>query len=1051
MASSISIFSNSAAVLLTWAALLFAISDVANMENTIALGAVPSESALKLEADALLKSGWWTGLNTTNTSSTISPCSLPGVTCNHFGSITHISLRHNYQMEMKLGRFLNGSSFPNLIYLNLAEAGLVGSIPPEIGTLSKLTHLDLSNNKLTGQLPILLGNLSQLEMLDMSNNEINGSIPPQLGNMSNLVSLNLSSNNLFGPIPSSLGQLIKLTHLYLSVNNIDGHLPASLTRLTQLVEFDASGNGITGSIPVNIGNLKNLETLSLSHNYLNGSLPSTLGQLSKLTHLILFTNQISGPIPEEIGELSNLTDIFLDLNMLNGPLPSTLGQLSKLTSLRLSSNKISGPIPEEIGELSNLTEIFLDLNILNGPLPSTLGQLTKLTSLSVVSNKISGSIPSEICNLTNLVHLGLSGNMLTGKLPPTLGHLSNLSSLYLDSNQLNGSIPLAIGQLVNLQYLYLNGNMLTGPIPPTLGHLSNLVELELQSNQINGSVPPEIGNLKNLYSLMLEDNHLTGPLPSALIDLTALRYLNLGFNQISGSLPSGIGNLKELESLRLGSNNLVGPIGPSLGGLESIEDIDLSGNHLSGSIPLELQNLFTLAKLDLSHNSIVGEIPSQLSYLTNLDILNLSYNNLNGIIPSSLVERFGYNSFEGNQELCSNFTGFPPCFHSRPVQKIKVSHSMIRIIFPVSVVLAIFVLVAILFFYTCRLKNRRVQSTSAETTMKKGDVFSIWNFDGKVAYEDIIQATEDFDIRYCIGTGGYGCVYRAQLPNGKVVALKKLHGSEAEEPILRKSFTNEVETLTEIRHRNIVRLYGFCLHKRCMFLIYQYMERGSLFRTLNNDVDAVELDWTKRVNIVKGIAHALCYMHHDCSPPIVHRDVTSKNILLSSEMEAVVSDFGTARFLDPDSSNQTILAGTCGYIAPELAYTPTFTEKCDVYSFGVVALEILMGRHPKEILSTLSSSSTQSLLLVEILDQRLPRPRSRSIVKDVVLVAAIAFACLHADPKRRPTMESVSKEFSAAFRASLFGLCFHEISVGQLMNPQAYLGDQSAMCKNSVE
>ncbi|KAF3444770.1 hypothetical protein FNV43_RR14463 [Rhamnella rubrinervis] len=921
------------------------------MENTIALGAVPSKSALKQEADALLQSGWWTGLNTTDTSSTISPCSLPGVTCNHFGSITHISLPYNYQMEMKLGRFLNGSSFPNLVYLDLAGAGLVGSIPPEIGTLSKLTYLDLFSNKLTGQLPILLGNLSQLEMLDMSNNEINGSIPPQLGNLTNLVLLDLSSNNLSGPIPSSLGQLIKLTHLYLSFNYIQGHLPASLTCLTQLGEFDASRNEITGSIPVNIGNLKNLETLSLSQNYLNGSLPSTLGQL------------------------------------------------------------------------------------------------TELTSLSIASNKISGSIPSEIWNLTNLFKLDLSGNMLIGQLPPTLRHLYNLS---FDSNQLNGSIPPAIGQLVNLQSLCLNGNMLTGPIPSTLGHLSNLVELKLQSNQINGSVPPEIGNLKNLYSLDLEDNNLTGPLPSALFDLIALQYLSLGFNQISGSLPSGIGNLKDLKSLRLGSNNLVGPIAVSLGGLESIGAIDLSGNHLSGCIPLAMRHLYTLAKLDLSHNSLVGEIPSELSYLTHLEILNLSYNNLNGTISYSLVRRFEYSSFEGNQDLCSDFTGFPPCFHSRPVQKIKVSHSMIRIIVPVSVILVIFVLMAIL-FYTRRLKNKRVQSTSAETTMKKRDIFCIWNYDGKVAYEDIIQVTEDFDIRYCIGTGGYGSVYRAQLPNGRVVALKKLHGSEAEEPNLRKSFTNEVETLTEIRHRNIVRLYGFCLHKRCMFLIYQYMERGSLFCVLNNDVEAVELDWNKRVNIVEGIARALCYMHHDCSPPIVHRDVTSNNILLGSEMEAVVSDFGTARLLDPDSSNQTLLAGTYGYIAPELAYTLAFTEKCDVYSFGVVVLETLVGRHPQEILSTLSSSSTQSLLLVEILDQRLPRPRSRSIVKDVVLVATIAFKCLYANPKCRPTMESVSKNFSVGCRAPLFGKCLHEISVGQLMNPQVYIDDQSAMCTISVE
>ena len=113
-----------------------------------------------------------------------------------------------------------------------------------------------------------------------------------------------------------------------------------------------------------------------------------------------------------------------------------------------------------------------------------------------------------------------------------------------------------------------------------------------------------------------------------------------------------------------------------------------------------------------------------------------------------------------------------------------------------------------------------------------------------------------------------------------------------------------------------MKLYGFCLHKRCMFLIYEYIERGSLFYVLSNDIEAKELNWKKRVNIIKGIANALSYLHHDCIPTIVHRDVTTSNILLNSEFEAFVADFGIARPLNPNSSNLTTLAGTYGYIAP---------------------------------------------------------------------------------------------------------------------------------------
>ena len=122
--------------------------------------------------------------------------------------------------------------------------------------------------------------------------------------------------------------------------------------------------------------------------------------------------------------------------------------------------------------------------------------------------------------------------------------------------------------------------------------------------------------------------------------------------------------------------------------------------------------------------------------------------------------------------------------------------------------------------------------------------------------------------------------------------------------------------MIEIRHRNIVKLHGFCSHSQHSFLIYEYLERGSLATILSNDGEAKELDWNKRLNIIKSVAHALSYMHHDCSPPIVHRDISSKNILLASEYVAHVSDFGTAKLLNQDSSKWTSLAGTYGYVAP---------------------------------------------------------------------------------------------------------------------------------------
>ncbi|KAM3753902.1 hypothetical protein ACB098_03G127200 [Castanea mollissima] len=842
----------------------------------IAAGSVATSksSSLKQEVQALMESGWWSG----SSNYTSSHCYWPGIKCNFGGSITVIDIAGNIYLADKF-RKLNFSSFPNLVRLSLSNNQILGSIPFEIGSLSKLTHLNLSHNYLTGQLPL------------------------------------------------------------------------SLANLTKLVKFDISFNGITGSIPKEFGNFKNLLELNLSHNKFTGPIPSTLGLLTNLSNLNLSFNEINGSIVSEIGLLKNLLNLDLRQNKLTGPIPLSLGHLTNLVSLSLSSNQINGSIPQEIGNMKNLNGLFLD------------------------------------------------NNMLIGMIPSYLGHLTRLAFLFLDFNQINGSIPLQIGNMKNLRYLYLNNNNLVGQIPLTIGHL------------------------------------------------TKLETLNLNWNMISGPIPT------ELAKCSL------------------IKFLSLSHNYLSGSVPSWVMDLYAPIKIDLSYNNLTGNVP--ISFIKMREF-NLSYNSLEGQVPIGF-KNYGFEVFIGNKDLCSDIKGFakcpspslispstPPLALENIVSKDEHPNFNKKKLVPLIVFFISFSFFTLLQLFgyflhsQCWVKNLVLpMKTHAELKgTKNGNLFSIWNYDGNIAFEDIIEATEDFDIRYCIGSGGYGSVYKAQLPSGKVVALKKLNCLEAEDPIVDKSFKNEVKMLTEIRHRNIVKLHGYCLHKRCMILIYEYMERGSLFCVLENDVEAVELDWTKRVNIIKDIAHAISYMHHDCIPIIVHRDISSNNILLNSKLEqAFVSDFGTARLLDPNSSNQTLVAGTYGYIAPELAYTMVFTEKCDVYSFGVVALEILMGTHPGELLTTLSSSlsssSSRNMMLNEILDQRLPPP-NRIVAQDIFFVATIAFACLCTKPKSRPTMNWVSQEFLS--RKKPIAQPLHAVSLWQLKNQENFMvGDietqsRSAYC-----
>ncbi|XVE83812.1 hypothetical protein DITRI_Ditri16bG0117300 [Diplodiscus trichospermus] len=592
----------------------------------------------------------------------------------------------------------------------------------------------------------------------------------------------------------------------------------------------------------------------------------------------------------------------------------------------------------------------------------------------------------------------------------TCNDAGSVTHIYLNDHSLSGNIPSEIGNLKTLRALYLGSNNLIGLIPFSLFGLTILSELDLSNNSLIGSIPIEIGNLKSLT------------------------FLSLSHNSLSGSIPIEIGNLKSLEYLSLSNNRLTGPVPIVIGNCSQLQHLKLSHNNFNGTIPPQLGKMQSLSELNISHNFISGEIPPEIR--TMLSVLDISCNNLTCQIPYNL------------DLSCQGIVGSPTSLPS-PVRRRRLSYLKLHpsIILPaVSVIVFIFLYIYIIYIYIIyiciyRFKYKNKNKKTDPEASENGDLFSIWNFDGKIAFEDIIRATEDFDIKYCIGTGGYGSVYKAVLPSGKVVALKKLHRLEAEQPAVDMSFRNEVKVLTEIRHKNIVKLHGFCLHNRCMFLIFEYLANGSLFCALRIDAEAMELDWTKRVNIIKGVAHALSYMHHDCNPPIVHRDISSNNILLNSESEALVSDFGTARPLHPDSSNITVIAGTYGYIAPELAYTMIVTGKCDVYSFGVLALETLMGRHPGELLSTISSSScAQNVMLNEVLDPRLSPPRNKKMVRDIAFVAMVAFACLRTTPKTRPTMKTVSQEF--LHNKSPIVLPLHEISLMELKNHEMLMGGE---------
>nr|XP_028958405.1 MDIS1-interacting receptor like kinase 2-like [Malus domestica] len=478
----------------------------------------------------------------------------------------------------------------------------------------------------------------------------------------------------------------------------------------------------------------------------------------------------------------------------------------------------------------------------------------------------------------------------------------------------------------------------------------------------------------------------------------------------------------DLKLLSLSNNNLtrVTPIHLFLAaGLTGLVYLDLSSNSLSGAIPSELGGLTLLQYFNASHNNLSGEIPSALDHMFTLSSYDFSYNKLTGPFPTcGIFNNAPKSAFVGNHGLGSHAEGLTECESSST--NSKSANKNIVPVFLFSLLGFATVAIAIAFFLMFH-KRSKIRPQVIKTSQNFEDYESmILQEEVKFTFREAVKAIDDFHEKHCIGRGGFGRVYKAELESGQVVAVKRLNTNDSNDipAINLQSFENEIRTLTTIRHRNIIRLYGFSSRRGCIFLLYEYLERGSLGKALYGVEGVTELGWPTRVKIVQGLAHELSYLHHDCSPPIVHRDVTVNNVLLEQDFEPRLSDFGTSRQLSIDSSNWTNIVGSLGYMASELAYIMQVTDKCDVFSFGVVALEVMMGRHPGDMLeSQLSASPTSTnenaeLLLKDVLDQRL-EPPANELAKAVVLVMSIALACIRTRPGLRPTMHFVSQKLSA--------------------------------------
>ncbi|CAN8301988.1 unnamed protein product [Cochlearia groenlandica] len=963
--------------------------------------------------------------------------------------------------------------FVRVTKLVLSEKGLEGVISVSLGELTELRLLDLSHNRLKGELPTEISKLENLEVLDLSHNLLTGSVSHAVfglkqirsfnvssnlftGNLSDigafpgLVSLNVSNNLLGGEIgPELCSSSIEIQVLDLSANRLVGSLDGFHSCSETIQRIHVDNNGLTGQLPDSLYSIRELEELSLSGNYLSGEISEKLSTLSGLKSLLISENRFTGLIPDVFGNLTQLKHLDMSSNKFLGNLPLSLSQCSKLRVLDLRNNSLSGHVDINFTKLPDLCVLDLASNHFSGVLPDSLGGCPEMKILSLAKNGFSGKIPDTFKNLKSLLFLSLSNNSFVdlSEAMNVLRHCRNLSTLILSKNFMGEEIAKDVAGFESLSILALGNCGLRGRIPSWLLNCKKLQVLDLSWNRFYGTIPRWIGHMESLFYVDFSNNTLTGEIPLAITELKSLIHLNCTGSQMidSSGIPLYVKRNKSSSglpynqvsrfppSIYLNNNRLNGTILHEIGRLKELHMLDLSRNNFTGTIPESFSGLDNLEVLDLSYNGLRGSIPLSFQSLTFLSKFSVAYNRLRGPIPTGgQFYSFPHSSFEGNLGLCRAIDSPCDVMMSNTLRPKGSPRSSISnnnggkfgrssiVVLTISLAVAIALLLSVILLRISRKdKDDRINDVDEEVI---GDVPKAPGSSKIVLFHscgckdltvaDLLKSTNSFSQANIIGCGGFGLVYKANLPDGSKAAVKRLSGDCGQ---MEREFQAEVEALSRAEHENLVSLQGYCKHGNDRLLIYSFMENGSLDYWLHERVDGnnTSLKWDVRLKIAQGAARGLSYLHKVCEPNVIHRDVKSSNILLDEKFEAHLADFGLARLLRPyDTHVTTDLVGTLGYIPPEYSQSLIATCRGDVYSFGVVLLELVTGRRPVEVCKGKSCRDLVSRVFqmkaekreAELIDATI---RENVNEKAVLEMLEIACKCIDHEPRRRPLIEEV--------------------------------------------
>ncbi|GMI69207.1 BAK1-interacting receptor-like kinase 1 [Hibiscus trionum] len=497
------------------------------------------------------------------------------------------------------------------------------------------------------------------------------------------------------------------------------------------------------------------------------------------------------------------------------------------------------------------------------------------------------------------------------------------------------------------------------------------------------------------------------------------RVLNIRLSDmgLKGEFPQGIVKCKSMTGLDLSSNKLYGSIPPNISALiPYVTSLDLSSNNFSGVIPVNLSNCSFINILNLDHNNLTGPIPPELTLLGRMKTFRVASNRLTGPIP-------GFR-FTLPAEDVANNSGL--CGEPLDTCVATTKNTKTGVITGAAVggvtVAAIGVVIG-LFFYQRRLSATRKKDDDPDgnkwTKILKGvkgkQVSMFEKVVSRMRLSDLMKATNSFHKNNIIGSGRTGTMYIGVLEDGTSLMIKRLQNSQHSD----KEFSSEMATLGSVKHRNLVPLLGFCVAKRERLLVYRFMANGTLHDSLHPEDDANRaLEWSLRLKIGIGAAKGFAWLHHNCNPRILHRNISSKCILLDADFEPKISDFGLARLMNPVDTHLSTFVngefGDLGYVAPEYARTLVATPKGDVYSFGVVLLELVTGERPTHVAKAPDNFKGSLVEWITQLsnDGKLHDAIDTSLVgmgvdNEIFQFLKVACNCVLPPPKERPTMFEV--------------------------------------------